>query len=253
MAFLGSLGKVFGISTPEAAQIASSYATGGLGQAAFTTLGALGDDGASAGSMRSDVSAPPAGVDSPATVAQISQTGQIMPPMTTGRAEGFSGGFGMPNQAFIGGLGLPGLIGQAGRLLAKPGVGGALTGFGLGAGVDIVTDMFGNQKKLVITRKLQRDVKKVFMMAGGDISFVSANSMMLFGKSLSQDQILMILFKTFKNQGPYVTKAAVRKTRQTIRKMETLCDLKDRLAPPKPARRRTAAARRMSTNITQVK
>ena len=252
MAFLGSLGKVFGISTPEAAQIATSFATGGLGQAALTTLGALGEDAPVARSARADVSAPPAGVDSPATVAPVSQTGQIMPPMPTGRAEGFAGGFGMPNQAFIGGLGLPGIIGQAGRLLAKPGVGGALTGFGLGAGVDIVTDMFGNQKKLVVTRKLQREVKKVFMMSGGDIGFVSANSMMLFGKSLSQDQILMILFKTFKNQGPYVTKAAVRKTRQTIRKMETLCDLKDRLCPPKTARRRPAA-RRSSTMITQVK
>jgi len=252
MAFLGSLGKVFGISTPEAAQIASSFAAGGLGQAALTTLGALGEDAPVARSPRADVSAPPAGVDSPATVAAVSQTGQIMPPRLTGRAEGFSGGFGMPNQAFIGGLGLPGIIGQAGRFLAKPGVGSALTGFGLGAGVDIVTDMFGNQKKLVVTRKLQREVKKVFMMSGGDIGFLSANSMMLFGKSLSQDQILMILFKTFKNQGPYVTKAAVRKTRQTIRKMETLCDLKDRLCPPKTARRRTPA-RRSSNIITQVK
>ena len=76
------------------------------------------------------------------------------------------------------------------------------------------------------------------MMSAGDISFVAQNSGMLFGKNLSEDQILQILFKTFKNQGPYVTKAAVRKTRATIRKMETLCDLKDRLCPPKPARRR---------------
>ena len=252
MAFLGSLGKVFGISTPEAAQIASTFATGGPIQAALTTFGALGEDAPVARATRADVSAPPAGVDSPASVAQVSQTGQLMIPSPTGQAEGFRGGFGMPNQAFIGGLGLPGLIGQAGRLLAKPGVGGALTGFGLGAGVDIVTDMFGNQKKLVVTRKLQREVKKVFMMSGGDIGFLSNNSMMLFGKQLSSDQILMILFKTFKNQGPYVTKAAVRKTRATIRKMETLCDLKDRLCPPKTARRRTPA-RRSSTMITQVK
>ena len=112
--------------------------------------------------------------------------------------------------------------------------------------------MFGNEKKLIITRKLQRDVKKVFMLSGGNIAFVSANSMRLFGKSLSEDQIIDILFKTFKNQGPYVTKAAVRKTRATIRKMETLCDLKDRLCPPKrraPARRRSMSAQ----TITQVK
>jgi hypothetical protein len=148
-------------------------------------------------------------------------------------------------------FGLPGLVQGAGRLLTKPGVGGLVGGLGAGAVVDTVVDMFGNQKKLVITRKLQRDVKKVFMLSGGNIPFVSANSMRLFGKSLSEQQILQILFKTFKNQGPYVTKAAVRKTRATIRKMETLCDLKDRLCPPKrraPARRRT-----MSTSITQVK
>jgi hypothetical protein len=158
----------------------------------------------------------------------------------------------MPQQAGFGLVGpLTQLFSQGARTLARPGVGGALTGFGTGIAADFVMDMFGNQKKLVITRKLQRDVKKVFMLSGGDVGFISANSMMLFGKDLSQDQILRILFKTFKNQGPYVTKAAVRKTRQTIRKMETLCDLKDRLAPPKrraPARRRT-----MSTSITQVK
>jgi hypothetical protein len=143
------------------------------------------------------------------------------------------------------------LLGQGARTLARPGVGGAITGFGTGMVADFVMDMFGNQKKLVITRKLQRDVKKVFMLSGGDLGFISANSLMLFGKDLSEDQLLRILFKTFKNQGPYVTKAAVRKTRQTIRKMETLCDLKDRLAPPKRATRR--AAPRKSTMITQVK
>ena len=42
MAFLGSVGKLFGISTPEAANIAASFATGGIGQAALTTLGSLG-------------------------------------------------------------------------------------------------------------------------------------------------------------------------------------------------------------------
>ena len=143
------------------------------------------------------------------------------------------------------------LLGQGARQLLKPGVGGAITGFGAGLAPMVYTDLFGNKKKLVITRKLQREVKKVFMMTGGDIDFIAANSIMLFGKDLDTNMILAVLFKTFKNQGPYVTKAAVRKTRQTIRKMETLCDLKDRLAPPKrraPARRRT-----MSTSITQVK
>jgi len=252
MAFLGSLGKIFGISTPEAANIATSFATGGIGQAALTTLQSLGDQPTVRSTVPVDVSPRPAGIDSPATASQVSQTSQLPGGLPSVGPIDFREGRTAPQQAFVGGFGLPGIVGGAARLLTKPGVGGALTGFGLGAGVDAVTDMFGNQKKLVITRKLQRDVKKVFMMSGGDISFVSANSMMLFGKSLSQDQVLMILFKTFKNQGPYVTKAAVRKTRQTIRKMETLCDLKDRLAPPKraPARRRMPAK---STTITNVR
>jgi hypothetical protein len=252
MAFLGSVGKLFGISTAEAANIASSFATGGLGQAALTTLGSLGDQPNIRTQQPVDVSAPPAGVDSPATLAPVSQTTMIQQPIPSFRAEPMP----MPNQAFIGGFGVPGLVAGAGRaasrILSSPGAGALVGGAAAGVAVETVTDMFGNTKKLVITRKLQRDVKKVFMLSGGDIGFVSSNSMMLFGKSLSQDQVLMILFKTFKNQGPYVTKAAVRKTRSTIRKMETLCDLKDRLCPPKPARRRPAA-RKMSTSITQVK
>tara|TARA_Y100001963_G_scaffold73890_1_gene102773 strand:- start:494 stop:1252 length:759 start_codon:yes stop_codon:yes gene_type:complete len=252
MAPFGSIGKFFGIDTMEAANIAASFAQGGLGAAIKTGIGSIGSSPKGLGMPQQmappmapppiDVSPRPAGVDSAATVADISQTSMTMPPRSRSQ----------PNQAFIGGGFVPGIIQGAGRLLSRPGVGGALTGVGAGLGFDVITDMFGNQKKLVITRKLQRDVKKVFMLAGGDIGFVSMNSMMLFGKELSEDQILMILFKTFKNQGPFVTKAAVRKTRATIRKMDTLCDLKDRLCPPKPVRRR-APARRMSTSITQVK
>ena len=249
---LTRVGRVFGISNAEGARIGSQLAQGNLTQAALTTLQSLGGETRIPSTVPVDTSPPPAGVDSPATVAPVSQTSMIGGPTGDGPRILGGGADMRSNQAFIGGFGVPGLIGQAGRLLSRPGVGGALTGVGAGLGFDIVTDMFGNRKKLVITRKLQRDVKKVFMMSGGDIGFVSNNSMMLFGKDLSEDQILMILFKTFKNQGPYVTKAAVRKTRSTIRKMETLCDLKDRLCPPKPARRR-APARRMSTSITQVK
>jgi len=248
---LTRLGRSLGISNAEGARIGAQIATGNYGQAALTTLQSLGGEGRFTPEP-SDVSGPPAGVDSPATLSRTSQTSTFMSDMGI---HGFGDGMMQDQrarQAFIGGFGLPGLITQAGRVLSRPGVGGALTGIGAGLGFDVITDMFGNQKKLVITRKLQRDVKKVFMLAGGDIGFVADNSMMLFGKSLSEDQILMILFKTFKNQGPYVTKAAVRKTRQTIRKMETLCDLKDRLCPPKrraPARRRTMSAQ----TITQVK
>lgn len=251
MALLGSFGKALGLGT--AGQVAGDVAgflgfspriTGAISsgaQAASEAISSIGDD-------RPDVATSPAqsGVDSTATILNVSQTGQLSPGGMGGRLpQTQQAGFGLVSP-------LSQLIGQGARTLARPGVGGALTGFGAGVAADFITDMFGNTKKLVITRKLQRDVKKVFMLSGGDVGFVSINSMMLFGKDLSEDQILMILFKTFKNQGSFVTKAAVRKTAQTIRKMERLTDLKERLCPP----RRAAPRRRMpakSTTITNVR
>ena len=251
MAFFGDLGKFFNIETREAANIGTAFATGGpiagLGETFRSVITPIPE-----GETRpADVSAPPAGVDSPQTVAPVSQTAQTN---NAFRIPPAGQGFGMPQQAFIGGL-LPGFatqgISAATRVLSRPGVGGLVGGLGAGAVVDFFIDQFGQQKKLVITRKMQRDVKKLFMMSGGDFNMTAELYRMATGRSITGEQVVKIITKTFKNQGPYVTKAAVRKTRSTIRKMETLCDLKDRLAPPKrraPARRRT-----MSTSITQVK
>ena len=251
MAFFGDLGRFFNVTTPEAAQVGAQFATGNVGGAIVSGLRAIATPIPEGESRPADVSAPPAGVDSPQTVAPISQTG--VNGMTL-RIPPAAQGFGGMNQAFIGGL-LPGLatqaVGTATRALTRPGVGGLIGGLGAGAAVDFFVDQFGQQKKLVITRKMQRDVKKLFMMSGGDFNMTADLYRMATGRSITGEQVVKIITKTFKNQGPYVTKAAVRKTRSTIRKMETLCDLKDRLCPPKrraPARRRT-----MSTSITQVK
>lgn len=251
MALFGDFGKIFlgGATTADVGGAIGSVF--GAEKAGRIAGGAAADIVGRAGEIV-DVSSRPAGVDSPATTAPISQTGQV----NTLRIPPSAQGFGMqPQQAFIGGAGLGALatqgISAATRALSRPGVGGLIGGLGAGAVVDFFIDQFGQQKKLVITRKMQRDVKKLFMMSGGDFNMTAELYRMATGRSITGEQVVKIITKTFKNQGPYVTKAAVRKTRSTIRKMETLCDLKDRLAPPKrraPARRRT-----MSTSITQVK
>jgi len=252
MAFFGDLGKFFNVTTPEAAQIGAQFAQGNISGALASGIRAVATPIPEGESRPADVSAPPAGVDSPQTIAPISQTGMNGMQM---RIPPSGQGFGMPQQAFIGGL-IPGFasqaIGTATRALSRPGVGGLIGGLGAGAVVDFFIDEFGQQKKLVITRKLQRDIKKIFMMTGGDARTTSDIYRSATGRFIPEDMIFKIILKTFKNQGPYVTKAAVRKTRATIRKMETLCDLKDRLCPPKTTRRRTPA-RRSSTMITQVK
>jgi hypothetical protein len=220
---------------------------GALGGLAGEQIGRdIGKDIGEIGANKVDVSAPPAGIDSAATTLPVSQTGTIMQQRAVR----------VPQQAFIGGAGLGALAtqgaGALGRLLSRPGVGGLIGGVGAGAAAEFVMDRFGNQKKLVITRKLQRDTKKLFMMTGGDIEIVSQQSFFFLDKDLSPQQVLAILFKTFKNQGPYVTKAAVRKTRSTIRKLDTLQALKDQMCPPKRAtpRRRTMGS---TTKVLQVK
>jgi len=249
--FLTQIGQTLGISNEEGANIAAQFASGNYLGAGLTTLTSLGGEAGTPAPTQADVSAPPAGVDSTATLSRVSQTSQLSFPQTIAPS---AQGFGMTNDAFIGGF-LPSLVptavGAASKFLSKPSVTGLVTGLGAGAAVDFFVDQFGQQKKLVITRKMQRDVKKLFMMSGGDFNMTAQLYRMATGRQITGEQVVKIITKTFKNQGPYVTKAAVRKTRSTIRKMETLCDLKDRLCPPKrraPARRRT-----MSTSITQVK
>jgi len=251
MAFLGDFGKTFlgGATTADV-----GGAIGGLfGQEKLgRTVGGTVSGVVSGVGDQLDTNPTPAGVDSAATLTGVSQTSQTRSPTVSVASQGY----GMqPNQAFIGGPVGGAIVGTGIDLLSnlfrKPGVGGFVTGVGGGLIADFFIDQFGQQKKLVITRKMQRDVKKLFMMSGGNFNMTAELYRMATGRSITGEQVVKIITKTFKNQGPYVTKAAVRKTRSTIRKMETLCDLKDRLCPPKrraPARRRT-----MSTSITQVK
>jgi len=252
MVAFGDLGRIFGLGTTgETAQSVASA----LGVTNPVTLGAIGTSAQKAAdfvSPTSDVSAPPAGVDSPASLSRVSQTSQLPQSILDRTASGGLMDRRDTSQAFIGGFGVPGLIGTATRALTRPGVGGLIGGFAGAEVVDFFIDQFGQQKKLVITRKMQRDVKKLFMMSGGDFNMTAELYRMATGRSITGEQVVKIITKTFKNQGPYVTKAAVRKTRSTIRKMETLCDLKDRLCPPKRAapRRRTMGS---TTKVLQVK
>ena len=108
----------------------------------------------------------------------------------------------------------------------------------------IIIDPFtGEEKKLRVTRKLKSDVKKAVEMFG--VEFVAEQM------GTEVDVIFYILTKRMRNDGPYVTKAAVRKTKATVRKMKNICDMYEDLRPA--ARRRAPARKTMSTRITNVK
>jgi hypothetical protein len=141
---------------------------------------------------------------------------------------------------------------QTGSKLLSPSGIGTSVGFGLaGAGIQTIIDAFGNPKRFIITRKMQREVKELFMYAGGDMNAVAQIYSQFKGMNYSAEMILQIMLKKFRNDGPYVTKAAVRKTRSTIRKMSRLNQLYADITPKaRPAARRRAAS---TTRITQVK
>lgn len=189
---------------------------------------------------------------------QMSETGQSVAVSITENAPretAVSGEAGIMNAAYRGPIptGATGGIVRAGGPLAiiPPAVSagrGVMGMLGLAGGAItvapfIIDPLTGEEKKLRVTRKLKSDVKKAVEMFG--VEFVAEQM------GTNVEVVFYILTKKMRNDGPYVTKAAVRKTRQTVRKMKSLCDMYDDLRPA--ARRRAPARKTMSTRITNVK
>ena len=140
-------------------------------------------------------------------------------------------------QGFMGAPGLGQAIGSAARFLRTP-TGQIGTGLGIGA----IGALIGPDGKPVrITRKMKSQYRSVLNLAGGDYA-VAADMV-----GVSQDFFISVLLKRFRNDGPVVTKAALRKTKQTVRRMKSMCDMYDSLRPT--ATRRRAPMRRASTTL----
>lgn len=137
--------------------------------------------------------------------------------------------------------GLPAIV--SGGVGLSRGLYGMLFGGAVGSAPMIIDQFTGQPKKLRVTRKLQRDVKQAVMLLGPE---AVANQL-----GVGLDVVIYIMQKKIRNDGPYVTKAAVRKTRQTVRKMKSMCDLYDDLRPA--AKRRPPMRRATATRITNVK
>lgn len=181
----------------------------------------------------------------PAEFASSGQGGSVEVAITQGTT-------GMPQQqeAFIGALGPA--AGAVARTIGKniPG----FTGIGVGAAgtaaFDYVIDAFGQPKKLVITRKMKREVMQLYHMMNMDLNATARAYSNYKQMSFNAMQIQDILLKRFRNDGAYITKAAIRKTRSTVRKLERLEALKKQITGSRAAPRRRAAT---TTRITQVK
>ena len=166
----------------------------------------------------------------------ISQQSQGQPALPTrsnlGGQESQSSGV---TEGFVGGI--PNVLGQAARFLRTPGgqIGTGLIG-GIGASM-----LGGGNGGMRITRKMKSQYRAVLNLAQGDYDQAAA----MIG--VSTDMFIMVLLKRFRNDGPVVTKAALRKTKTTVRRLKSMCDMYDSLRPT--ATRRRAPMKRATTTL----
>ena len=83
-----------------------------------------------------------------------------------------------------------------------------------------------------ITRKMKSQARTVLNLTGGNISAASD----ILG--ISEDMLIQVLLKRFRNDGPMITKAAMRKTKQTIRRLHNMQDVLKSITPTAAGRRR---------------
>jgi len=122
-------------------------------------------------------------------------------------------------------------------------------GFGTAVG-GALSLMGGDGRQIRITRKTKRLAQQAYQLAMGDLGTATQLFAQLSGISVNEQQYVLILTKRFRNDGAVITKAALRKTRSTIRKMKTMCDMYDDL---RPAARRRTPMKRATRSTTLIK
>lgn len=241
MAILGSVGKIFGL--PSAQETVT----------AITGSPQLGSAAGIVSTGLSNISSSVLGQEQGQSTAVDIAPGMASETQGSGSLGG-GGGVGV-NYGYTGAVApfLPGLGTQILRNLpkvAKDFATGVGVGYGAGEVADVLTGMpsngagmapIVNGKKLRVTRKLKTQVRQAVALVGID---GAAQAM-----GVSPDIVLYIMTKKMRNDGAYVTKAAVRKTRSTIKKMKNMCDMYDDL---RPAAKR-AAPRRRTSSTTLIK
>ena len=147
-------------------------------------------------------------------------------------------------------LGLaPALFQGARNFLRTPG-GQTALGFGAGAAGALLAPDGGGAPR--ITRRMKSDVRRIYMMAGMDPNMTASilNNMGTYPRiDFNASLVFFILTKRFRNDGPVVTKAAVRKTKTTLRRMKGVVDMYNSVCKPAPRRTRAAPSRAKAVQL----
>ena len=137
------------------------------------------------------------------------------------------------------GAALPTILGGARSLLKSPA--GQLA---LGGGTALAFSGMGSQPSgMRITRKMKSQARMIVNMVGGDLSAAAGIL------NIDENTLVMILLKRFRNDGPVVTKAALRKTKSTIRKLHNMQDVLKSITPTAAGRRRAPMKRATTTTL----
>ena len=217
----------------------SSYNPGASSMPVSTANAGQGGFGSSFGTFLTDVGRniinPLAGAFSqvrPFLTQQSSRQPALPTLSTSGGQESAGSG---TQEAFLGGFG--NVLGQAGRFLRTP-AGQIGTGIAGGIGASLLG---GQQPSTRITRKMKAQYRAVLNLNMGNYEMAAD----MIG--VSTDFFIMVLLKRFRNDGPVVTKAALRKTKTTVRRLKSMCDMYDSLRPT--ATRRRAPMKRATTTL----
>jgi len=147
-------------------------------------------------------------------------------------------------------LGMAPALFQAGRNFLRTPGGQTALGFGGAAAGALLSGGSNGQPR--ITRRMKSDVRRIYAMAGmnPDVTAQILNNMGTYPRiNFNASVVFFILTKRFRNDGPVVTKAAVRKTKTTLRRMKGVVDMYNSVC--KPTTRR-APARRAAPKAVQL-
>jgi hypothetical protein len=253
LAFLGDFGKFFGLGS-------SKEVLGDVGGAVGSLIGLEGA-GRKAGEFIGQSTSSLAGgssvnVSALSTADQaleqsavpVSQTGNI--PQETSQNVGTTGTV----QAGFGTL-VPGIIGGARTIAPKiqqffgSGTGSLVTGLGTGAGLSMLANGDTRTMKPVLTQS-RRNKAKVrqlvnFMGIEGAAQYLSQ----VGGRTVTGNDVVMLLLRTFRNDGAYITKAQVRNLRRTTNRFKSLEKQVKEATSMTRTTRRTPMRRSTSTTL----
>lgn len=245
MAFLGDLGKVFGLGSSKqvlgdiGGTIGGFFGVEGAGRRTGEAIAGATSSLGTADQPAEQSALPTPRPDKPGAQETSRSGSQTVNIIDTSR------GAGMPNQAFMGAL--PQLLPQIAKVFGNRAV---QTGLGAGAGI-IAGAMGQNGREKPVLTQSRRNKARVrqlvnFLGIEGTAEFLTQQG----GITVTPNDVIMLLLRTFRNDGAYITKAQVRNLRRTTNRFKSLeKQVKEATSMARTTRRAAPMRRASSTTL----